>query len=144
MVEQAGHRSTGEVALQRPGRVGVANRECQVRDALEHHPLVGESIGDVERFAVDHDFGATEEQQLETGCGHDHVGFEMLAATESDSRLGEPVDVIGDDRRRPILDRLEQIAVGHRAHTLVPRVVPRREVWIDVVSLGELQLHSSE
>ena len=41
---------------------------------------------------------------------------------------------------RPVADRLEQIAVGHEAEALVPRVVARLEVRVDVVAGRELAL----
>ena len=34
----------------------------------------------------------------------------------------------------PVADRLEQVAVGHEAQALVPRVVARLEVRVDVVA----------
>ena len=50
------------------------------------------------------------------------------------------VDVVGDaPTRGPSRDRLEQVAVGHEAEALVPRVVARLEVRVDVVAGRELR-----
>ena len=62
------------------------------------------------------------------------VGLELRAGREPDARLGERLDLVGDDRRAAARDRLEQVAVGHEAQALVPRVVARREVRVDVVA----------
>ena len=58
---------------------------------------------------------------------------------EAQPALGEGVDPVGDDRRAPRRRRLEQVAVGHEAHALVPRVVPRLEVRVDVVAGRQLR-----
>ena len=47
---------------------------------------------------------------------------------------------IGDDRDATVADRLEQVAVGHDAQALVPRVVARREMGVDVEVRRELAL----
>ena len=57
-----------------------------------------------------------------------------------DAGLGEGRHVVGDHRRPPGVDRLEQVAVRDEAEPLVPRVVARREVGVDVVALGQLPL----
>ena len=57
----------------------------------------------------------------------------MLARLEQDPGLGEGVDVVGDHRRRTVVDRIEQVTIRHQAQALVPRCVGRREVGIDVV-----------
>ena len=70
----------------------------------------------------------------------------MRARIELDSRLGETLDGVGDDVGLAGLDRLEQVGVGHEADPLVPRVVRRREVGVDLVLrqvLGELAQQSS-
>ena len=50
------------------------------------------------------------------------------------------VDPVGDDRRVAVAQRAEQVAVGHEAHALVPRVVARREVRVDVEPSGSWRL----
>ncbi len=48
------------------------------------------------------------------------------------------VDPVGHHGRAAVLDRLEQVGVGHRAQPLVPRVVGRAEVLVDRIILGQL------
>ena len=79
-------------------------------------------------------------QQVEAGRGDDDVGLELGARLQPDAVLGERLDLVGDDRGAPAADRLEQVAVGHQAHALVPRVVARAEVGVDVVAGRELAL----
>ena len=43
----------------------------------------------------------------------------------------------------PLLERLEQVAVRHEAHALLPGVVTRVEVGVDVVALGQAALHAA-
>ena len=57
-----------------------------------------------------------------------------------EARLGERLDAVGDDRRAAVPDRLEQVAVRHQAQALIPRVVARLEVRVDVVTRRELVL----
>ena len=70
------------------------------------------------------------------------VGLELLAGAQPDARLGERLDLVGDDRRAPVLQRLEQIAVRHQAEALVPRVVARREVRARRRSPGRASLRT--
>jgi hypothetical protein len=91
-------------------------------------------VGDVDRRAVDRQLDAAEEQQVQPGGGHDDVGLELTARRQPDARLGERVDLVGDDLGGPRGDRLEQVAVGDDAEPLVPRVVAGREVGVDVVA----------
>ena len=51
---------------------------------------------------------------------------------------GERVDPVGHDRRVAPADRPEQVSVGHQAQALVPGVVRRTEVGVDVVPVGQL------
>ena len=52
MVEDAAHIFGGEVRLQRPGRVGVAEGRGEVGDVGEHHPLVAQGRAGIDRLAV--------------------------------------------------------------------------------------------
>ena len=42
----------------------------------------------------------------------------------------------------PGADRLEQIAVGHQAQALIPRVIAGLEVRVDVISGRQLRFHA--
>ena len=61
-----------------------------------------------------------------------------LARGQPDAVLLEAVDLAGHDRGAAGLDRLEEVAVGHQAQPLVPRVVGRLEVVVGAVVLAEL------
>src|SRR3546814_942 len=78
VVEQPGHVPAGQVATQRPGRICVPDGKGQVRHALEHHALVGETVLQVDRFAVHGQLDAAEEQQLESGGRDDDVCLQLL------------------------------------------------------------------
>ena len=82
-----------------------------------------------------------EGQQVQPGGGDDDVGLELARPTASRMpRSVKRLDAVGDDRRAAASDRLEQVAVGHGAQPLVPRVVARAEVRVDGVALGQLAL----
>ncbi len=48
------------------------------------------------------------------------------------------VDVVGHHVDPAVADRLVQIVVEDQAHPLIPRVVARLEVHVDVVALGQI------
>ena len=125
-------------ALQRPRRVGVAERGGEIRHAAEHHAFVAHRLGEIDARAVDAQLEAAEELHLQAGRGHDDVGCEFLARFQLDAALREALDVIGDDRHAPGIDFAEQIAVRHEAEPLVPGIVARREMRRDIVVRSEL------
>ena len=88
VVEQAAHVLAGEVALERPRGVRVAERQRQVGHAAEHHALVAHRLGEVDVAAVDGDLHAAERQQVQAGRGDDQVGLELGAGAQP-----EPVSV---------------------------------------------------
>ena len=90
--------------------------------------------------AVDRELHAAERQQVQAGGGDDEVGLELVARPQPQPLLGERLDLVGDDRRSALRQRLEQVAVGHQAQALVPRVVAGREVGVDVVARRQLAL----
>jgi hypothetical protein len=59
---------------------------------------------------------------------------------ELDARRGEPLDGVGDHLGFPVADGAEQVAVGHYAQPLIPRIVSRTEVLFEVITLGQLAL----
>src|SRR5947208_14934975 len=72
--EQPAGEIAHQVRLERPGRVGVADGEREVRYAAQHHALVGHRLGQLDRLAVYAELRAAEREQLEAGRGHHDVG----------------------------------------------------------------------
>ena len=99
-------------------------------------PLYATVFVQLDRRAVHGELHAAEHQQVQAGGGDDHVGLQLGARRELEPLLGERLDAVGHDRRAARADRLEQVAVGHEAQALVPRVVARREVGVDVVAVA--------
>src|SRR5215204_3378693 len=87
---------------------------------------------------------AAQHFQGETGGGHDDVGLESLARAKLKARLGEGVDLVGDDRRLAGADGLKEVAVGSHAEALVPGVVGGREVLADVVVRAKLLAYRTQ
>ena len=56
------------------------------------------------------------------------------AGLELDPALGEGLDAVGDDLGAAVGERLEEVGVGDQAEPLVPGVVARLEVGVDVVA----------
>ena len=122
-----------QVRLQRPRRVGVADGEREVRHAAQHHALVGHRVGEVDSAAVDGQLDATQGEQLQAGGGHHDVGLELFAGFQPQAVLREGRDPAGDHRGPLVPDGAEQVAVRHQAQALVPGVVDRLEMRVDLV-----------
>lgn len=90
-----------------------------------------------QRAAVHHQIHPAEGKQIEPGRGDDDVGVQGRARGERQAGLGEGVDPIGDDVELTLADGTEEIAVGSQAQSLIPRVVARGEVGVDVVTWGQ-------
>ena len=133
VVDQAADIFAGQVAFQRPRRVGVAERRGHVGHVGIHHALVGQLARKIDGAAVDVDLEAAEHLQIEPGRGDDDVGVELAAVLQPDAFLSETVDLGGHDRSALVPDRLEQVAVRHQAQPLVPGIVARREMGGHVV-----------
>ena len=86
-----------QVGLQRPRRVGVADRERHVRHVRQHHALVGHGVVHVDRQAIARDRRAAEQLHVQTRCGDDDVGLQLLTGGQLDAGLGEALDRVGDD-----------------------------------------------
>jgi len=76
--------------------------------------------------------------QLQAGRGDDDVGIEVRTGFERDTGGVEVADVVGDHGGAALADRGVEVGVGDQAHPLVPRVVARLEVGVDVVSSGQV------
>ena len=115
MIEQPAHVLRGQIRLERPWGVDVAEHVTEVRYILEQHALVGHATAGLLRLAIDAQLHAAEHLQLQTGGGDDDVGLQLAAGLQLDARLGEVIDMIGDDGGIAFADRREQIAIRHGA-----------------------------
>ena len=114
VLEQTAQVGGGDVGLQRPWRVGVAENPGQIGDVLHQQTLVGHLVVQLARLTVHGQFHSTEHLDVQTGCGDDDVGLQFPPGLQQDARLGEGVDLIGDDRRLAGCQHLEQITVRAR------------------------------
>ena len=116
VVEQPADVLAGQVALQRPRGVGVAERRGQVRHAVVHHALVGQRLAEVDRRAVDGELRSRPApRSCRPGGGDDDVGVQLLAGLQPDAGLGERLDRVGDDRGAcPALIASKRSASGTR------------------------------
>src|SRR3954454_13598796 len=144
VIDQPADIFAGEIAFQRPRRVGVAERRGHVRNVRIHHALVVQRSREIDRAAVDADLEPAEHLQVQPGRGDDDVGFELAAIPELDATLREGVDLVGDDGGALVADRLEQVAIGHQAQPLLPWIVARRKVLADVVFRPQRHLDATE
>ena len=81
---------------------------------------------------VHRELDVTEQVELEAGRHHHDIGRQVSAGLQKDSVAGEGIDLVRDDRDRAAADRFEQVAVGDHADALVPHVVARREMPVDI------------
>ncbi len=121
-----------EIDLQRPGGVRVSERERQVRHPAEHHALVADGLGQLDLSAVDTELDPTGGEQVEAGRGDDDVGLDLLPGPQLHPALGEGLDLVGHDRGLTMAETPEQVAVRDQTDPLVPGVVARLEVGVDV------------
>ena len=133
MVQQAADEIRDQLAAQRPTRPEVTEDPGQVRHAREHHAAIGDRLAEIQRPAVDRKRDIAHDVHVETSGGDDDVGLQRLARLQEDALLGEPVDVIGDDRSLPGGDPVEQISVGDEGDALAPGAVGGREMLVDVI-----------
>ncbi len=82
VVEQTADVFAGEVALERPRGVRVAQREREVGHAAEHHALVAHGLAELDVAAVDGDLHAAKRKQVQAGRGDDHVSLDLRAGGE--------------------------------------------------------------
>ena len=128
VAQQPADVAGGQVGLQRPRRIGVAEGERQIGHVAEHHALVDHGLAGIEWPPVDGQRHIVQHVQLQAGGQHHDIGREFLAAAQAQSTGGEALDGVRHHRRAALAHGPEQIAIGRHAHALVPRVVVRREV----------------
>ena len=138
--QQFRHRPRRHVGAQGPRRVRVTQAPRRVGHIFEKMTPEDEPLVRVDLLAVDADPDAAQRLQLDAGRGDDDVGVEVSAGAQRDAGGVHVVDVIGhhvDVARR---DGLVEVAVEDEAHPLIPRVVRRREMGVDVVARGQVLL----
>ena len=74
----------------------------------------------------------------------DEVGVEVLTRLQPDTAFGERLDRAVHDRGPARLHRFEEVGVGDETQSLVPRVVRRCEMGVDVVVVAEHVLPNIE
>ena len=136
-VEETADVARRQIGAQRPRRVRVSDAPGEVRNAAQHEALVDEEIARLDVSSVDVERHAADGLNAEPRCGDDDVGRDLLARFEPKAVLGEGLDLVGHDRRFAGPDRLEQIAVRDEAKALIPWVVTRLKMGVDVVVLRQ-------
>ena len=137
VAQQTADVGGGEVGLQGPRCIGVAEGHRQVRHIAQHHSLVRHGLSQVAGPSVDAYRHVAQHVQLQTGGHHHDVGGKFIAGGEPQAPLRETFDARGHHRGAALANLAKQIAVRHQAHALVPRLVARREMRVDV----ELRTH---
>ena len=99
MIEQPADIFAGQVAFQRPRRVGVAEHRREVRHVRIHHALVGQRLREIDRRPSTVTSMPPSTCRFEAGRGDDDVGLQFAAGLQPDAGLGEGLDLVGDDRR---------------------------------------------
>ena len=106
--------------------------------APEHEPVVRRDL-----LPVDADRDAAERLQLYAGRGDDDVGVEMPARAQRDSGGIHVIDVVGDHLHVPGADGVIEVGAENEAQPLIPGVVRRLEVGVDVVALGQVRFRDA-
>ncbi len=141
MLDQPADEARGEFAFQGPGGIGVAAGGGEIGYAVEHHAFVEQGLRRLDWRAIDDKVDAAEQLYPQPGRGNDDVGLDLCAGGQFDAMLRKRLDPVGDDRSAPGTHRLEQIAVGHQAKPLIPRIVGWREMRLHVVRLTQRLAH---
>ena len=71
--------------------------------------------------------------QIETRGRHDEIGLKRFPRTQADAPFGEGLDMVGHNRDLAGFDRLEQVTVRDQAQALLPGVVTRGEMLLDII-----------
>src|SRR6185503_7156772 len=99
VVQEPANILRSEIALQRPRRVCVANREREVRYVAEHHSLVDQCLRQVDSCVVDYELHSADDLEYEARGRHDDVWVELPAGFEQETVFGERLNGVGHDRR---------------------------------------------
>ncbi|KAI7080709.1 hypothetical protein KC327_g20 [Hortaea werneckii] len=90
------------------------------------HEFVREWVG----VAVDRDVDSAGKADLESGCCHDHVGVQLLPVHELDAVGRDGVNHTSLDAALALSQRLVEVTIGAKAHSLLEGVVAGVEVRI--------------
>jgi hypothetical protein len=118
------------VRAERPGSIHVADHERRVGEILHHDGLPDEFFVDMERLAVDGQFCAAGELDLETCRRGDDVWMQLLAVSQFDALLRHFLNHARDDACLARAQASVEVAVWTKAHALLEGVVARLEVWV--------------
>src|SRR5262249_32181089 len=114
-IDQPADIFRGQIRPQSPRGIDVTECADQIRYIGIHHAFVRPGLREIEERAVDYELHFTEHDEVETRSRHDDVGRKLLARLQTDSRLGEVVNVFGDYGRHAGADRREKVVVRHQA-----------------------------
>jgi hypothetical protein len=131
--DEVGH----QVGSQRPAGAEIAEHPDEVRHAGEHHPAIGDGVGEIERPAIDHEVDVAVGAQLEAGRRDDDVGLQRLAGGQEDPGRGEPLDLARHHRGLAGADGLEEVPVRDEGDALAPRPVAGGEVLLHLLVADE-------
>ena len=130
--EQPTHPLSREVGFEGPRGIRVPEGREQVGDVAVHDALVSHFVPVPNRLPIDLEVDAGQDAHDQARGGHDHVRLEVAAGAKADAGLSERLDVVRYDGRVARAEHLEQVAVRSEAEPLIPRVVARVEVGVDV------------
>lgn len=140
VLDDAREEARGHVGAERPRGVPVADNLAHVGHVGQHGEAPHVLFGDIDGLAVDGEVNAAQEAQVQPRGGDDDVGVKLLAGVEEDAIADDALDGVGDNAGTPAVETLEEVAVRAQAQTLLPRVVPGLEVWVDGEVRGQLFL----
>ena len=141
MGEQPAHPTARQIAFQRPGGIGVAERISEVRHVGEHRAFVAGGLRQIDLAAVHRQPQAAEQLQPQPRRRHHDIGRDVAPRAQPQARRGQRLDLVRHDLGTAAPDCLEQIGIGHEAHALVPRIVARVEMFFDVIVRAEALAH---
>ncbi len=129
-----------QVGAQRPRRVRVAHAPRRVGDVLKQVAPEQEPVVRVDLLPVDADRDAAKRLQLDAGRGDDDIGVEPLTRAKRDTGRIHVIDVVGDHVDVAVADGLVQVRAEHEAQPLIPRLVRRLEMGVDVIARRQVAL----
>ena len=101
-------------------------------------------FAEVDFLIIDTVLNSSGKLQIQSGCQDNDVGVQLFSRLECNTGAVEPLDMIGDHLCMPLFNRLEHIAVWHCAQALIPWVVRRREMRLDIIIRPKGLTHLSQ
>lgn len=121
-----------ELDSEGPGGVGVSNSECHVGNISAHHSLVNKSLRNVDNIAIYGHRDATKHLDVQTSGCYDDVSVQLASTLEGNATFVEFVNMVGHNRGSARTQALEEVRIGDDANSLIPWVVRRSEVFLNV------------